>query len=167
MKTVVLGQPLAGKATCVAALARALGGRLQQRDLANPDHPLGVERALGFTLAADRFHRAFWTISGTPWLSGSWSELVGEAHNAIFVLDAQPDREAGNVEALEQLSGKLWDPDRCRVVVTKADRVGVAEAWRQRDRLLRGTPQAAWPTFVHTPATSDFARARHLVPRSG
>ena len=164
MKTVVIGQPLAGKATCVAALSRVLGGKLQQRKLANPEHPFGFDKAFGCTIVTGRFQGEFWTISGTPWLSSSWSELLLEAQSVILVLDAQADREARNVKAIEHLAGKELSPGRGRVVVTKTDFVGVAEAHRQLDRLLRGTPQAAWPTFVHTQKTSDVERARDLVP---
>jgi predicted GTPase len=163
-KTVVIGQPLAGKATCVAALARVLGGKLQERNLANPEHPFGVEKSFGFRVVTAGVGREFWTISGTPWLSSSWRELLLESQSVILVLDAQADREARNVEAIEHLAGKELSRGRGRVVVTKTDFVGVAEAHRQLDRLLRGLPQAAWPTFVHTQKTSDAVRARDLVP---
>lgn len=166
MKTVLIGAPLAGKATCLRALARALGGTLQPRKLVCADHPFGFERGVGFALPTARSEGEFWTINGTPFLSDAWHELLLESQNVVLVLDAHPVRAAQNAEAVALLRCQKIHPARGRVVLTKADLLGEAEAYRQRDLLLRGTDQAAWPTFVHTLATSDDARVRDLVPKA-
>lgn len=164
-KTVFIGAPLAGKATCVVALARVLGGKIQERNLTRDDHPFGHERAMGFSVSNNRFRGECWTIRGTPWLSASWDELLAEAQSVVLVIDGHAQREEANAQAIAQVANRQPSFPRGRIVLTKSDIVGLKEAWRQRDRLLSRTPTlAAWPTYVHTAATSDRERARDLVP---
>jgi signal recognition particle receptor subunit beta len=165
MKTVVLGPPLAGKTTCIHALARALKGTVRHRKLAVPDHPSGFERALGFSVATgavEEDEEAWWTIPANAWAPSAWDELVREARGVVLVLDAHPVRAVQNAEAIAHLRDKELDGVRGSVVVTKADILGKAEAQRQRDRLLERTPMLAWPMFFHTSATSDEERAGEL-----
>jgi hypothetical protein len=164
MNTVIIGAPLSGKTTCIQSLARFMKTALERRNLPTTDHPRGYERALGFVARRSGIERAFWTLPANVWAPDAWDQLVLEAQRVILVLDGHAVREGPNGAAVARLQSAVpFSRDGC-VVLTKLDVVAVPEAWRQRDRLLRGTAQADWPTFVHTQKTSDLERARDLIP---
>jgi hypothetical protein len=164
MNTVIIGAPLSGKTTCIHSLARSLNGVVERRKLLVPNHTPEFERAIGFTVHRKGAEQAFWTLPANVWWPEAWDQLIRESDHVILVLDTHAVRGGPNAEAIARLRAAGLPPRSGRVVLTKIDIVGEAEAWRQREELLRGTEQADWPTFVHTQKTSDVARARDLVP---